>query len=186
MKDELLKVLPELKMIADEELRRKSVDTFVEALELGGWSPGDLDRIPFTLLIKPCPASFLKHTRSVTATALGIANLLAGAWPAEKAMEVNRDLLLATALLHDVGKLLEYERDGEGGYRKSANGKLLRHPASGAGLCMKHGLPDAVVHGVMYHSHEGDGIRATLEAIIVHHADFLNFEPLVLKYGQDV
>ena len=183
MKHELEKLLPELKMIADEGLREKCLGAFAEAVELGGWSPADLDRIPFTLLIKPCPASFLQHTRSVTATALGIANLLAGAWPAEKAMETNRDVLLATALLHDVGKLLEYERDGDGGFRKSAGGKLLRHPVSSAGLCVKHGLPDEVVHGVMYHSHEGDGIRATPEAIIVNHADFLNFEPLVLKYG---
>ena len=183
MKDELLNVLPELKMIADEELREKCTSAFTEAMELGGWSPADLDRIPFTLLIKQCPASFLKHTRSVAATALGIANVLAGAWPGEKAMQADRDLLLATALLHDVGKLLEYERDSEGGYHKSASDKLLRHPVSGAGLCVKHGLPDEVVHGVMYHSHEGDGIRATPEAIIVNHADFLNFEPLVLKYG---
>ena len=36
---------------------------------------------------------------------------------------------------------------------------------------------------ILYPKSQLDGIRATLEAIIVNHADFLNFEPLKLKYG---
>lgn len=186
MKKLLLKFIPELSLFKDERLRDKVVAAFADALAMGGWKPEDMAEIPFTLLIKGCPASFLDHTRRVTNTALAIADSLSASWAGEGAMQPDRDILLATALLHDVGKLLEYQRMEDGSYKKSACGKLLRHPVSGAGLCMKHGLPDRVVHGVMYHSHEGDEVRATLEAVIVNHADFLNFEPLVLKYGKNV
>ena len=186
MKDELFTLIPELGLLKDGGLRGKVIAAFADALEMGGWKPDDMAQMPFTLLIKGCPASFLDHTRRVTNTALAIADSLSASWQGEKAMQADRDILLATALLHDVGKLLEYRRDKDGAYVKSASGKLLRHPVSGSGLCMKWGLPDAVVHGVMYHSHEGDNARATLEAVIVNHADFLNFEPLVLKYGKNV
>ncbi|OGK11162.1 MAG: hypothetical protein A2Y63_00410 [Candidatus Riflebacteria bacterium RBG_13_59_9] len=183
MKEELMSAIPEFSLVEDDKLQAKCVETFLDAMRIANWSVSELDEMPFTLLIRPCPASFLEHTRRVTQTALAIARALAENWEQTEAMQCKQDILLATALLHDVGKLLEYERAAQGSWRKSKSGKLLRHPASGAGLCTRNGLPDEVVHGVMYHSHEGDGIRATLEAIIVHHADFLNFEPLVLKHG---
>jgi len=183
MKDELLAAIPELREIENEILRDQCVSAFLDAMHIAGRTPAELAEMPFTLLISPCSVSFVDHTRRVTRTALAIAEVLADNWQGEDAMEFDRDILLATALLHDVGKILEYEREPGGNWRKSECGKLLRHPVSGAGICMKWGLPDRVVHGVMYHSHEGDGNRATLEAVIVNHADFLNFEPLKLKYG---
>ena len=48
-------------------------------------------------------------------------------------VQLNRDFIVSGALLHDVGKLLEYERDGAQ-FRTSPQGKLLRHPFSGVGL----------------------------------------------------
>ena len=183
MKDELLAIIPEIAEIKDESLRQKCICAFQDAIRIAGRTPAELAEMPFTLLISPCSVSFVDHTRRVTRTALAIADALADNWQDEEAMRFDRDLLLATALLHDIGKILEYERGENGNWRKSQCGKLLRHPVSGAGTCMKWGLPDKVVHGVMYHSHEGDGVRSTVEAIIVNHADFLNFEPLKLKYG---
>ncbi len=183
MKDQLLAIIPEFTEIADESLRDKCISAFTDAMQIAGRTAAELAEMPFTLLISPCSVSFVDHTRRVTHTALAIADTLAEDWQGEDAMDFDRDILLATALLHDVGKILEYEREPGGNWRKSESGKLLRHPVSGAGICMKWGLPDQVVHGVMYHSHEGDGVRATTEAIIVNHADFLNFEPLKLKYG---
>jgi len=183
MNNDLLAIIPEITDITDESLRQKCIKAFQDALQIAGRTPAELAEMPFTLLISPCSVSFVDHVRRVTRTSLAIADALKDNWQGEDAMEVDRDILLATALLHDVGKVLEYEREANGNWRKSECGKLLRHPVSGAGICMKWGLPDTIVHGVMYHSHEGDGLRATTEAIIVNHADFLNFEPLKLKYG---
>ena len=96
-----------------------------------------------------------------------------------EALPVDRDVLIAGAILADVGKLLEYERDGAGGSRESARGKYLRHPFTGVSLAMECGLPDAVTHIIATHAGEGDMVARTTEAWIVHHADFMTFEPFV-------
>ena len=65
MRDRLLEVLPEIKWIADEGLREKVIATWIDGLERGGWTPDDVDRMPFTLA-KKVTSSFAKHVRSVT------------------------------------------------------------------------------------------------------------------------
>ena len=89
--------------------------------------------------------------------------------------DINGDFLIAGALLHDVGKLMEYElRNGK--VVKSEYGKQFRHPVSGSNLARDCGLPDGVVHIIYAHSHEGNNIKRSPEAIIVHHCDFIDFE----------
>jgi len=39
-------------------------------------------------------------------------------------------------------------------------------------------LPEKVVHAIAVHAKEGDGGYRCPEAVIVHHADFMNFEPI--------
>ena len=175
MKEELVKIFPEFNLIKDETLRNKTLDVWVEAIQRGGWKTEDLRRIPFTLLISNCPVNIIEHTRGVTNTAIEAAKVLKEF--NGSAYEIDFDMLICGGLLHDVGKILEYE-DHPQMIRKSPTGKLLRHPFSGAGLAMKHGLPDKVVHMIAVHAKEGDGGYRCPEAVIVHHADFMNFEPL--------
>ena len=78
--------------------------------------------------------------------------------------------------LADVGKLLEYEKvDGQ--TRQSKRGELLRHPFTGVALAMECGVPHAVCHIIASHAAEGDLVKRTTEAYIVHHADFMAFLP---------
>jgi len=173
--EEVIDLIPEIKMIKDETLRGKVAAVWADAIGLGGWKAQDLDSIPFTLLIPDCKFSLLHHTRAVTKTAVSIAENLTASYG--DAVKIDMDILLAGSVLHDVGKVLEYVREG-GVVVKSPDGKLLRHPFSGQGLAYKHGLPFEVLHMIAYHSKEGDLGKRTTEAIIIHHADFVNFEPL--------
>lgn len=175
MNEKLLQLFPEIEQIRDGAIRQKTLDTLRDAIELGGWSPEDLDAIPFTLLIKDTKVSFRQHTRAVTQMAMTCAKVMEKNY--QDYYRINTDYLISGAVLHDVGKLLEYRRT-ETGFIKSPTGKLLRHPFSGAGLCTKHGLPDEVVHIVAVHAKEGEGGYRSPEAVAVHHADFINFEPL--------
>jgi putative nucleotidyltransferase with HDIG domain len=177
MEEKISELLPELAEIEDGALRDKVVAAYEAALERGGWQPEDMARMPFTLLLEPCPATYLEHTRVVTRCAVAVAAAMAETYGSR--LNIDRDHLLAAALLHDVGKLLEYREEG-GGFVTSELGRMLRHPFSGAALCYEFGLPAAVVHVVATHAREGDGSRATPEAIIIHHADFMNFEPFKL------
>ena len=141
----------------------------------GGWQPGDLEKIPFTLTFKDCRVSLAAHTRAVADCALALGRVLDEAYRDQ--FRIDFDVLTAGALLHDVGKLLEFARRGNG-YVVSAAGRLLRHPISGCALAAEVGLPEAVQHIIANHSHEGDKGHRSPEAYIVHHADFVNFHPL--------
>jgi putative nucleotidyltransferase with HDIG domain len=91
-------------------------------------------------------------------------------------MNINLEFLIAGALLHDVGKLMEYELKDDGSVVKSEFGKTMRHPVSGSKLAEECGLPNEVVHIIYAHSKEGDTLERSSEAIIVHHCDFIDFE----------
>jgi putative nucleotidyltransferase with HDIG domain len=175
MKVEIAKLFPEIEQIEDEKLQEQVISTWEEAIEKGGWQIEDLDSIPFTLLIPDCKINLITHTRAVTQTALKIAGVLSDFY--KDKVQINLDLLIAGAILHDVGKILEYAKDKDK-IIKSKTGKLLRHPFSGSALAYKHGLPDEVVHMIATHAKEGDGGYRSVEAMIVHYADFVNFESL--------
>jgi len=175
MAAQLTERIPEIQLIEDQNLKEKVLSVWKEALELGGWNLSDLDEIPFTLLIPNCPVGYLDHVRAVTNTAVEAARVMTSTYG--QVISINMDHLVAGSLLHDIGKLLEYKRAGEQTV-KSRRGKLLRHPFTGAALSFKHGLPDEVTHIIALHAREGEGAERSVEAIIVTHADFLNYESL--------
>lgn len=175
-RDEVRKVLPELELIQDDTLREKTLDVWTDAMVLSGWEIRDLADIPFTLLVET-KVSLLDHTRAVTQTAVAIGDTMSSFYGG--AMPMNRDYLVSGGLLHDVGKLLEYQRLGDT-FVKSEIGKDLRHPFSGTALAYKHGIPSAICHLIAVHAKEGEGARRTPEAVIIHYADFSNFESLKL------
>ena len=174
VREEIQSVLPEIDLIQDSQLRQKVLATWEEALGRGGWVPKDIERMPFTLA-KKVKISFAKHLRSVTRICLAVSNTFDEIYEGE--LSLDRDVLLAGALLHDVGKLLEME-EADGAFRKSKEGRLVRHPFSGVALADANGLPAEVLHIIGTHSKEGDPYKRTPEAIILHLADFMNFDPI--------
>jgi len=175
MKEKITKFFPEINQIKDENLRKQVVSTWEEAIKEGGWKIEELESIPFTLLIPDCRIDLVTHTRAVTQTALKVAGVLIDFY--EEKVEIALDLLIAGAILHDVGKILEYAKEGNK-VVKSKTGKLLRHPFSGSALAYKHGLPKEVIHMIATHAKEGNGGYRCIEAMIIHYADFINFESL--------
>lgn len=168
-------LLPEINLIQDDSLRQKTIDVWLEAIRQSGWSYNDLEKIPFTLLIPETKINLIDHVRAVTQCALRLAEVMINFYPEE--VKINRDILLAGALLHDVGKLLEISFQ-EGKFVKTRSGELLRHPFSGAALAARFDLPLEIIHIIAGHSKEGDSWKRTIEGIIINHADFVNFDVL--------
>lgn len=167
--------------IQNADLRRQTVDTWVKGCELGGWKTVEaLREIPFTLLTNTHGVSFVDHTIAVTDGAVALGRAQSEGY-VKLPYAINFDRLYAGGLLHDVGKLMEIERDGEGGYRKSLAGKYARHPISGAIIASQCGISDDVLNMIICHAKEGDGRPQVLEAVLVHQADFATFNPLVMK-----
>ena len=175
MREQLLKILPEIEWIGDAELREQVIATWIDGLERGGWSPDDVARMPFTLA-KKVSASFAQHVRSVTRICAAVSDTFDEIYNGVD-LKLDRDILIAGALLHDVGKLVEME-EVDGAFRKSADGKLVRHAFSGVALADAHGIPAAVQHIIGTHSKEGDPFKRIPESVICHFADFMNFDPI--------
>jgi len=165
---------PELAWIRDPGLREQVTRTWILAFERSPLEPDDLNEIPFTLLVPNCPATFMEHKRCVVHIAKAGAEAMQ-AFMGE-ALPIDLDTVLAGAILADVGKLLEYETV-DGRARQSARGEALRHPFTGVALALECGVPDAVCHIIAAHEAEGDLVKRTTEAIIVHHADFMAYLP---------
>jgi len=173
MKDVLIELIPEFNFIRDSILKEKVLGTWEQAIQLSNWKISDLVKLPFALSIENCPISLIEHVRGVTQTCSESEKVLRKFYP--RKIKINRDYLLAGALLHDIGKLLEYKKK-EGKFVKSKLGTLLNHSFSGVILCSKQGIPEEILHIIAFHSKEGEGQRKTIESKILHHADFMNFE----------
>ena len=174
MQNKVLRIWPEINWIKDEELKTKVLDCWVYAIENSVLSPEDLEVIPFSLLIKDCNVTFMNHKRTAVQLSVDIAKKMKENFGDE--IQIDMDLLIAGAILIDVGKLLEYDKV-DGKLTTSKAGKLLRHPFSGVAIADRFGLPPEVQHIIAYHAKEGDLAKRNVEAIIVHHADFVSFEP---------
>ena len=178
MKEKIRKMLPEIEWINDKGLQDKVVACYEDALKTGGWTPEDMDKIPFTLLIPDCPASYLTHVRGVTRMAyLAMKEFNELYKTPDGKFQMDNDLLVAGALLHDVGKLIEYE-NVNGKTVKSQMGKDLRHPFSGTVVALRNGCSTAIGHIIANHAHEGDGTLRSPEGVMVNKADFMNFESM--------
>jgi putative nucleotidyltransferase with HDIG domain len=174
MRDAVSALWPEIQWIQSPGLREQVTRTWQRALELSPLTADDLNQIPFTLLIPNCPTTFMEHKRCVVHIARKAAESMTEFMGRD--LPIDMDTVIAGAILADVGKLLEYEKV-DGDVRQSKRGEMLRHPFTGVALAMECGVPDAVCHIVATHAAEGDLVKRTTEAYIVHHADFMTFLP---------
>ncbi|MEW6716476.1 MAG: hypothetical protein AB1345_03075 [Chloroflexota bacterium] len=179
--DELTRLIPELNEIKDPDLRARVRAVWQEAMEIGGWSVEDLSKMPYTLLVENVDITFPQHVSVVCRLCIAMEEVLKDAYGDRYA--IDRDTLIAGALLADVGKLVEF-RQVDGKYQWASMYQYLRHPFTGVGLCFKHDIPEAVMHVIATHSWEGDKFKRRPESIIFHHADFTDFDLTKFEGGK--
>lgn len=174
MKEKILEIWPEINWIKNDELKEKVTNAWMYAIENSVLTAEDLEKIPFSLLIKDCKISFMNHKRTCVQLAVEMANIMKKNFGDE--IRIDMDSLIAGAILIDIGKLLEYEIV-DGKLTTSSAGKLVRHPFSGIAIAAKFDLSPEIQHIIGTHSKEGDLGKRTVESIIVNHADFVSFDP---------
>ena len=179
MATKLEELIPEIELIEDKDLKTQVIAVWNDALEQGGWSLDELNEMPYTLLIEDVDISFPEHVSVVCRLCVAMESVLAEAYGDRYG--IDRDTLIAGALLADVGKLIEFRLVGDE-YAWSQTYKYLRHPFTGVALASKHGLPDSVLHIIATHSWEGDKFKRQPESIVFHHADFTDFD--LTKFGR--
>jgi putative nucleotidyltransferase with HDIG domain len=162
----LTKTIPAAARLESEALRQAVLRTWASSLE----------RSPYPSLAASPQAphmpgrSLLKHVNEVNQRALDLIAVARG----DYGLQLDDDVALATAILHDVDKPIIYRYDGDTfGY---AEGRTLRdHGAIGAELCLEHGIPLEIAEMVRHHSaFASEGLPGTVEGTIVHYADFVS------------
>ncbi len=178
----IAKLFPNLLDITDPTLRERVAAVWTEAIKVGcggkGWTVEELRAVPFTLLAGDIDLRYIEHLNSCCKQCIAIAGVLGEVFGDR--IPINMDYLIAGSLLADVGKPLEFDKDENGKVIKGHFGEMLRHPFSGVALCYKHDIPAEVMHIVATHSHEGEKVQRSIESIIFHHADFVDFD--IAKY----
>lgn len=170
----VLEDLPELAEVRNEELRRKSVEAWAYALSETSFGritdiPGEANPGMFCLK----RGTQADHLRGVARIAVGIADDFSRAFPETR---IDRDIVLAGGLMHDVGKAWEFDAANRRRWTEDpsqSGSPSLRHPVYGAHICIAMGLPEEIVHIALAHSHEGELLWRSLECLIVQRADHL-------------
>lgn len=171
--------LPEISLIENEALRGQVIEVHARALaETNFERIEDIppSGVPESPLMKR--GTQADHYRGTARMAVGLAQgleLVLGA------IGIDYDLLLAAALVHDVGKAYEFAHWQRWKENRSRLGSpSLRHPIYGVHLALEVGLPEEIVHCVAAHPYmaEGSFVRASLETTIVQYADIAFWKAL--------
>ena len=170
----LSEVMGYVDSIEDEALRGKVAEFLRDP-------PSDVG-VP-CLGLEVCPAGafqhhsyaggLLQHTVSVIRVSLTLSDLIEDNYGGS----VNRDTVIAGAVLHDIMKVYCYEAGDDGGFRTSEFGGRVDHLSLMVGELMRRGFPLDVVHVVAgHHGDVGPTKPKTLEALVVSLADLVDSE----------
>lgn len=164
--------LPEIKDIRDETLRTRAIEAWAHALCESSFKrirdiPGEGNPGVFTLK----RGNQADHLRGVAHLAMKIVDEFSTMFPE---IDVDRDIVLTGALVHDVGKAWEFDPKNLKRWNDDpsrAGNASLRHSVFGAHVCLVVGLPEEIAHIALGHSREGQHIGLSTECYIVRTAD---------------
>jgi 3'-5' exoribonuclease len=134
----------------------------------------------------PYPGGLLEHTLSVTRSCLMLAEKYEAAFP-DLTPPLNKDVILAGAVLHDIGRVLEFQGDSAVSVQRTVPGRLVGPIFLGRDLVrdtarelgdVNPQLLELLEHLLVSHVNllEKDSPRIPMipEALILHHADALD------------
>lgn len=172
MRKKILEEMPEIEWIEDETLRANVTDAWAAAVASAGLSAigdmrpsGNYDSLPLKT------GTQADHIRSVARISLKIAEEMDTLFPN---FRYDRDLMIAGALCHDIGKVWEFDPENVARWRadpRKTGFPSLRHPGYGIHICLSAGLPEPVAHMAAAHSGEGELLVRSLENTILRWAD---------------
>jgi putative nucleotidyltransferase with HDIG domain len=163
---------PEINEIRNPDLRKKVVEAWCYSLVRSSYKA--LAEVP------PWGAAgifFLKkgsqayHLRGVARFAMKMADDFMENFPE---VIVDRDIVIAGALCHDLGKPYEFDPLNQQRWKadpSAAGDPTFRHSVYGVHLALSAGLPERVAHICVGHSLEGQHFKLSAECTIVRHAD---------------
>jgi 7,8-dihydroneopterin 2',3'-cyclic phosphate phosphodiesterase len=170
---------PKLKALADKIRDKKLRKKVIEVLEnptfqINGekHSALPLDVSPAGLSHHHCyPGGYIEHVVSTANLALAMCNSVENVYHGK----VNRDLVIAGVLLHDIFKPATYVLNENGSYSSSRLADYLDHLSLAIAELVRRDFPLELVHVVSAHHGDYGPIGPhTVEALICHLADLMD------------
>jgi 7,8-dihydroneopterin 2',3'-cyclic phosphate phosphodiesterase len=161
--------------IHDNTLREKVVELLEDpTFKIRGktYSGLPIDTSPAGLSHHHCYAGgYVEHVVSTTRLALSICDSVEKVYHGK----VNRDLVIAGVLLHDILKPVTYLANADGSYSSTRLADYLDHSSLVISELVRRGFPLELVHAVAAHHGSYGPIRPrTIEALVCHLADLVD------------
>ena len=184
--DEIRAFFPELEQIQDPELRDGVVDIWLDLARETTWER--FEDIPKNLKEEK-HMTLIGHIQGVTKMALAMADIAESL----HGVEVDRDLLIASCVLHDISKPLESAPD-PGGTPTGTSvppakitefGEKIQHAVYGAHKIWEKGLPKALelAHLVITHTRTSNTRSNSYEAALLFYADWADSDAGIVLGG---
>jgi len=168
-------LFPAISEIKEKDLREKVANAWILA-----WKEGNYDKIEDISWCEWWSDKYswsnVDHTNQVTSLAITVAKF------AEETMgmKVNKDVLIAGAILHDLDKAVLCD----GKTKKPTDWlKKMPHGSYSAYMALKVGLPLDVAHILASHTAFSVQRQKTVEALILHMVDYLTADLRNFKEG---
>lgn len=164
--------MPAILQIADEKTREKVAAVWMAMLKRSGWK--DLEEAKFK---EGMEASLASHVNATVESALAVSRIINKHY----GIEFDEDLILTFGLLHDVDKVVEYERDADGRIVKSKTAQMIQHGVLSAILAHEAGFDEDMLHLILTHTPTQNMKPAFREGILFGYVDLCTWE-LVVKF----
>lgn len=176
-KEQIAGYFPQLIEVKNRKLAEAACEIWVEAFEKSSWE--NIEDAQFAT--RAPGVALVKHTESVTANAVMIAKNTAEKY----GYSIDMDVLILSAVLHDVCKLEEMDMDieGKGSSKKSEVGKIYQHGFLSGYYTQKYEFPKEVTALVVAHSGQSKVIPRTIEGMILYYADMMDADIHFVQAG---
>ena len=163
---DLVAIFPQINDIHDESLRIAVTEVWDELWRRSSWL--DINAMPTSVEVPSYP--HIPHNQAVLTMALAVADT----FESIHGVKVNRDHLIAGAVLQDASKVVETEPDPEAGIAQTETGKSLPHAFWAAHVALQKGVPESIVHIILNHTPQSPRFPESLEGKILYYVDQLD------------
>lgn len=173
----IVELFPEIEEIEDVEIRQVVIAAWnivreerdADALTDVIWAPHYSDEVGEQKLIR--------HVRDVTLLAIDMSDRLADL----RDIEIDRDHVIAGALLHDISKPFEHRGNSHTELRE-----YLEHPHFSVYVLEKADAPVHIQHIALSHTPRSGVTPKTIESVIVKQADELAMDGIFCESTGDI
>lgn len=158
-------IFPEIAQMNDLVLRGQVIEVWQELWSQSRWR--SFDDLPTSKEIA-YPAR--PHSQCVLTMALGIAD----AFERHHGLKIDRNVLIAAAILQDASKVVEYDPGPDGQATHTAIGKSFPHAFWCAHVALSKGVPLSVCHIMVTHSPAAAKFPDSIEGKILYYVDQLD------------